>query len=105
MTGAMNTDLGQVPIWVISLSRSVERRANVSACMQMAGLEFEFFDAIDGKRLTSAELNRHYDEARSILEIGRPMSLGEIGCSLSHRVLYEKLLIPIETMRLSSKMT
>jgi len=85
-------EMGQVPIWVISLPRSVERRANVSACMQAAGLDFEFFDAFDGRSLSAPQLSSLYDEKKAILNVGRPLSFGEIGCSLSHLALYEKLL-------------
>ncbi|MGL6175542.1 MAG: glycosyltransferase family 25 protein, partial [Vibrionaceae bacterium] len=40
-----------LPVFVISLTRSTDRRAMVERQMSRLGIIFEFFDAVDGKAL------------------------------------------------------
>jgi glycosyl transferase family 25 len=81
-----------ISIRIISLVRSVERRENVSRCMAAIQLPFEFIDAVDGRVLTDEDLARKTDAARMVAAIGRPMTRGEIGCSLSHLEACRQLL-------------
>ncbi len=83
-------DLG-CPVRVISLKRSTERRGMIQNTLTKLGLEFTFFDAVDGNNLTNVELAK-YSEKDAIKLEGRKLSLGEIGCALSHLRLYEELL-------------
>lgn len=79
-------------IFVISMRRAAERRARMIE--RLAGLRFEFFDAVDKKDLDRAQLVRDgaYDErrVRRAYRLGHEMPLGLVGCSLSHRALYEQ---------------
>lgn len=79
-------------IFVVSLLRSEDRRAYVERQMARCGLEFEFFDAVDGGRLSEDELNKVYDEAAALADYGKVLRLGEVGCALSHYRLYEKII-------------
>ncbi|NLJ92631.1 MAG: LPS biosynthesis glycosyltransferase, partial [Aeromonadales bacterium] len=47
-----------LPIFVISLTRSIERRASITKQMKRLELEFEFIDAVDGKEITNDQLNK-----------------------------------------------
>ena len=49
------------PIYVISLKRATQRRAISKRVLDAIGLQFEFFDAIEGDKLTNAEIAAVYD--------------------------------------------
>lgn len=67
-------------IYLINLDRSPERLARMQSILRSMGLEFTRFPAVDGSLLTEEELS-----AKVRLVDGRPhLSLGEIGCTLSH---------------------
>ncbi len=77
-----------IQIFVISLSRSQDRRTAVVNQMQRLGIEFTFWDAVDGKILTKDEL-KYVDFQLAEKTCGHILSLGEVGCALSHIRLYE----------------
>jgi glycosyl transferase, family 25 len=73
----------QSPIQVVSLRRTPERRARF---VQLnAGIQFEFFDAIDGK---SVDHTKFFNG--TLAEPNLPYSAGAIGCALSHLTLWER---------------
>ncbi len=72
------------PIWIISLSRSADRRAIMADHMKRLGLPYEFVDAVDGSKLSAEELAAVYSREEAVRHLGRPLTRGEIGCSLSH---------------------
>lgn len=80
-------------IFVVSLARAVERRARVKE--RLAGLDFRFFDGVDKLDLDRDRLRRDgiYDEDRTPAAFRHraEMPLGHIGCSLSHRAVYEQI--------------
>jgi glycosyl transferase family 25 len=80
-------------IFVVSLRRATERRERVRG--RLRGLRYEFFDAVDKQDLDRDQLVRDgtYDErrTRSAYRFRKEMSLGAIGCALSHRRLYEDM--------------
>ena len=79
-----------LPIFVISLTRSIERRASITKQMKRLELEFEFIDAVDGKEITNDQLNKvDFDLARNFC--GHDLSINEVGCALSHILLYEQI--------------
>ncbi len=77
-------------IFVISLVRSTERRANVTKQLQDAGLAFEFIDGVDGRALTPEFIETNVNQERYNYwhELRHP---GAIGCALSHRAAYERM--------------
>lgn len=79
-----------IPIFVISLSRSQDRRIAVVSQMQRLGIEFTFWDAVDGKSLSQEEL-KYVDLLLAEKTCGHALSLGEVGCALSHIRLYEHM--------------
>jgi glycosyl transferase family 25 len=78
------------PIWVISLSSAAERRRFVVEGFGGLNIPFELVEAVDGNTLSAAQWGS-YSRRRALLEIGRPMSRGELGCALSHLQLYERM--------------
>ena len=49
------------PIYVISLERATQRRAACQRALDAMGAPFAFFDAVDGARLSEAEVAAAYD--------------------------------------------
>lgn len=53
-------------------------------------VKFDFFDAVDGRALSKAEMEC-YSKWSSLRTIGRELYLGEVGCALSHMALWRRL--------------
>jgi glycosyl transferase family 25 len=79
------------PIYVISLPKEQERRANCVATMKSLGLSFSFFDAIDGSALKNSDIAGFYDPEKNQRLFKRPMSPPEIGCYMSHHALWTRI--------------
>ena len=76
-----------VPVYVINLKRSVERRTWMEKELAGAGIEAEFVNAVDGRRFgpTCAASLAKRNRVRAI-------SLAEAACALSHRKIWRKFL-------------
>jgi glycosyl transferase family 25 len=72
-----------IPVFTISLARSPERRSAQERHLHGLGIEFEPFDAIDGKLLSGDELSR--------ISARNDLPIGAVGCYLSHIRLYERI--------------
>ena len=81
----MRARIGMLPVTVISLKRSADRRENFRR--HNAHLDFEFFDAVDGSALSLAELN-----AGGLFEPGLPYSVGAYGVALSHLTQWDRII-------------
>lgn len=78
-------------IFVISLIRSENRRQLISEKMRNIGIEFEFFDAIDGRM--ENPIFSDYDYKKCLwLTSGKFPTRGEMGCYASHYMLWIKCL-------------
>jgi glycosyl transferase family 25 len=78
-------------VQVISLPEAAARRAAISGNLGGRGVDFEFFDAVDGL----AEADRYRDSVDSVISekiLGRKMTPGEVGCALSHAFLLRKFI-------------
>jgi glycosyl transferase family 25 len=78
-------------IFVITLKNSIDRQENIRAQLRDINLPFEFFYGVNGKELTTEEIGLYYDDAKARKHLGRDIVLGEIGCALSHRLVYKKI--------------
>ncbi|MGB1361128.1 MAG: glycosyltransferase family 25 protein [Alphaproteobacteria bacterium] len=78
-------------IFVVSLKDAKQRRKIIASKMKKFGIQFEFFDAVDGRK----ELNKKYetmvDRKLAKIRLGREISNPEIGCGLSHAMVYKKM--------------
>lgn len=79
-----------LPIFVISMSGSLERRESITKQLNFMGLDFSFFDAINGYELPE-ELKPSVDNGQAQSIWGKQLTAGEIGCALSHISLYKKI--------------
>ncbi|XP_025835147.1 glycosyltransferase 25 family member-like isoform X2 [Agrilus planipennis] len=76
---------------MINLLRRPERRKRMMRCFDELGLEVEILDAVDGRHLSDDVL----EEIKFLPGYAdpyhkRPMTLGEIGCFLSHYNIWEE---------------
>jgi glycosyl transferase family 25 len=78
------------PIFVISLRDATRRRASVAEQMAAQGLDFSFFDAVDGRARLPRDLEVEVDRAGTVARIGRTMTDAEYACALSHRAIYRR---------------
>ncbi|WP_288901243.1 glycosyltransferase family 25 protein [uncultured Sneathiella sp.] len=78
------------PIFVINRPKDGHRRADMTERLAKVGLTPIFFDAIDGYLLDIPNL-ADYDSERRRRYFGKDLKAGEIGCLLSHRAIYEKM--------------
>ncbi len=69
-------------VHVISLARSVDRRAHFAVTNSQ--LPFQFVDAVDGAKLTQQQLNAPW-----LFKDKLPYTVGGIGCAMSHLALWE----------------
>lgn len=76
-----------IPLSVISLARSHERRAFMQRQLESLELPFRFFDAIDGSKLVEPVANKVMEAS----SIGVRLTRGEIGCALSHLAVLEEI--------------
>lgn len=81
-------------IFVVSVPRFTDRHSSVQ--QHLEGLHFDFFWGADKLALNAATLGQEgiYDEQRAISlhRHGKPLNLGEVACSLSHRMVYEEMI-------------
>lgn len=79
------------PIFIISLKNS-PRREFIAKRLSDLNLDFEFFDAVYGKDLSEEQLNQ-VDREFSMTRFAtrKPLTLGEIGCAMSHINLYHHI--------------
>ncbi len=75
-------------IFVINLAANVERRMAAAAELQAAGRRFRFFPAIEGAQAVADKLFERIDHDEFLLNTGRQVLPGEIGCFASHRALW-----------------
>lgn len=82
-----------IPIYVVSLERSLDRRAHMKAQLDRLGLAFEWIAAVDGASLSSEDLRalagpQAFETQPSI---GRAMTTSEIGCALTHAEVWRRV--------------
>ena len=80
------------PVFVISLARAAERRADIVRRLNAANIRHEIVDAVDGKNADLSECSeqlRHIGECEK--QLGVVFDRGSIGCYLSHYRLWERM--------------
>jgi glycosyl transferase family 25 len=71
-----------IPVVVLNLKSSTARRQQIDARLENLGIDYHFFDAIDGRLLSAKELERLAPPSSLLFD--RSLTPGEIGCATSH---------------------
>lgn len=75
--------------YLISLEKDVKRRELFFS--QSNTVDFEIFNAINTMSRDWDALNTHFDLAKFEQHYGRKTTKGEVGCTLSHLAVYQKI--------------
>jgi glycosyl transferase family 25 len=78
-----------VPIYVISLPGSEDRRAVMRAQLNALGLPFRIFDAVDGRKLEFSRLEEM--APRNGTKYSGLLTSAEIGCAISHLAVIRQI--------------
>lgn len=79
-------------IFVINLKKDTQKLNKILLQFKKYNItDFEIVEAVNGSELSNEELLEKYDEKRT-KRIFRKLSLPEIGCCLSHLVVYKKII-------------
>lgn len=70
-------------VLVLTLRQSEDRQARIKQALDEAGIGFEFFWGIDGRKYSHPLLD-FYDEPKRLKAKGGPMTPGQLGCFASH---------------------
>lgn len=74
-------------VFVVNLKNAVEKRHHMEAQFQKLGIQnYEFFEAINGAELTPEFIADNVHDYPNCA-----LTLGEIGCALSHLEIYKKI--------------
>uniref|UniRef100_A0A6B2EBA8 Putative glycosyltransferase 25 family member n=1 Tax=Phlebotomus kandelakii TaxID=1109342 RepID=A0A6B2EBA8_9DIPT len=81
-------------IFMVNLKRRPERRRKMEGSFRLLGLDVEYFEAVDGKKIDEEFLSRwkidflpeYADPYHK-----RPMTMGEVGCFLSHLTIWRRI--------------
>ncbi len=83
--------------FVINLKRAVERKQYISNQLQQLSLDFEFVEGVDWKDIDPDSLPRTVSHIK-IKNSYRTLTLGQLGCNLSHRKILKWLVDSSERM-------
>lgn len=89
----INKSTMKIKTYVINLKDSVIRREAVLAeTAKYPFMDVELLEAVDGRKIKPEEIETHFNLKKFISRYHRSPKGGEIGCTLSHRECYRKLL-------------
>lgn len=77
---------------IINLKKATQRKEYISQLCQKYKLDYEIIEAVEGKVISKEEYLNIVDYDKMLNFHKRKLGLGELGCSLSHRKCYEKIL-------------
>ena len=84
-------DTVNLRIFIINLTRDVEKKEHMQELCLKFDLNAEFIDAVYGCDISESDIAAVYSKEKAIDNIGRELSLGEVGCALSHKKIYKKM--------------
>lgn len=79
------------PVFVINLDSSPERYQHAEQQLLALGITPQRYAAVYGKDLTPQQVDACYDQAANLRYFRRSLSAGELGCYLSHRGIWQKM--------------
>ena len=80
------------PVFVISLARAAERRADIARRLGADNIRHEIVDAVDGDTLDMSQLADRYSDKAAEKKFGLALTRREIGCYLSHYNLWRRMI-------------
>lgn len=78
-----------IKTFVINLESNLDRRSHMLSLLESFDKKAEFVKAVYGKHLSTQDLLRVYDREMALESLGRELTLGEVGCALSHIKIYK----------------
>lgn len=78
--------------YVVNLEQDTERRKHIEQLCCDVGLDYEIINAVYGKTYPGVQALIEKTKERSIQHIGRELAPGEIGCVMSHQIIYKKII-------------
>lgn len=83
----------RIKTYIINLPKDTDRRLSITnELSKITCLDPEFIDAINGRELGKEKLGKLFDFKKSKKYKSNELTLGEVGCTLSHYECYKKLL-------------
>ena len=82
-------------VYLINLDKDKERLAAADAQLKRIGVAYERASAVYAKELPREELDVAVNKFRWWCAVGRPVRVGEIGCAMSHYMIYRKMTEPV----------
>jgi glycosyl transferase, family 25 len=78
----------EIEVLVVSMPSSSERRTSIRRQLDALGMRWRFLDAVVGKDLPQPP--EQYAQKKRLDLYGYPMTPGELGCFLSHRLAWQE---------------
>lgn len=83
----------QIRTYVVNLPKDLDRKKSIlNETHKFPWLDVEIIKAVYGKELTEKEMACLFDQKSYMSYYGRSVLPGEVGCTLSHRECYRRLL-------------
>lgn len=79
-------------VYLINLDQDQKRRLAAEAQLNRLAVPFQRIPAVYGKALPIEEQTASVNRFRWWCAMGRPIELGELGCALSHKKIYEMMI-------------
>jgi glycosyl transferase, family 25 len=79
------------PVFVINMADNSARMDKCAAQLSAQGIEFERFEAVNGRALSDIEAAKVYDAAENARVFRHPLLRGELGCYLSHIGIWQRI--------------
>lgn len=80
----------KMKVFLINLDKRPDRLAFVKNQLDNQNIDFERFVAVDGSKMT-LETQTLVDVKRFIIEQKKEPVIGEVGCAMSHRAIWQKM--------------
>lgn len=80
------------PIYVINMAKDTARMASIASLLEAQGLSFERVEAVVGRELSTERRRASFSPFWYYVFMGRAPSDGELGCNLSHRMIWKMML-------------
>jgi collagen beta-1,O-galactosyltransferase len=95
------SSLGFDKVYLINLMRQSERRKRMLSALNELGLEYTVVNAVDGRNMTTKDLNEMGIKPMPGYQdpiLKRKLTMGEIGCFLSHYKLWKEVIEEADTV-------